>query len=550
MAEAGDNQMMKTKRTDWQQLYKGFVRVAGGELHYTRMGKGPAVVMLHASPCSAKVMLPLQEEWAEEFTCIAFDLPGFGLSEPLKVEPLSTEDLADSIAAGMRALGVERAALYGRHTGGGVAVELAHRHPDLVTMVLTDGFPVFTNPYTEERLKEYLPPIVPSWDGGHLTWTWYRYREQHIFWPWDRPLAAHRADADLPDADFLHRGTVELLQTADTYAETYASAFRHAGLKMIDQVEPPVCYGNRPGDSQFKTVKYYPQSAWVHIFPRDPQAAASEEFDILKRHPAAALPAASQDFGLDTNGRGYLSTEAGPMYMRRFGVDVTSKPLIFLPDMPGSIDLHLPEIMQLAQDRPVYAFDPAGNAHSDLQGDAEVSLGLWVGQLRAACAALDLKSVDIHARGTAAALALALVEEAEGLVGQITLISPPVFENPAEIAAIYAPDISASPEGAHLLRLWHHLRDQELWFPCCDRRPEAIRHDPPNLSVNSLQRRAILLLQQPRQYRTIWQAVLAYPVAQALARMHADLRIEGQPDDLFAPHLDRAVAIVGCKKCR
>lgn len=542
--------MITTTQPDWQQLHKGFVTVAGGLLHYTRMGKGPAVVMLHASPCSAKVMLPVQEEWAEEFTCIAFDLPGFGLSEPLKVDVLSTEDLADSIAAGMRALGISKAALYGRHTGGGVGVELAHRHPDLVTMVLTDGFPVFTNPYSDERLKDYLPPITPSWDGGHLTWTWYRYREQHIFWPWDRPLAAHRADADLPDVDFLHRGTVELLQAADTYAETYASAFRHAGLKMIGQVLPPVCYGNRPGDSQFKTVTYYPQTAWVHIFPRDPKAAASEEFEILKQHRAPLAPPMPKPVNSKSDLRSYLPTQSGPLYLRAFGLDRGGIPMVFLPDLPGSIELHLPEIQALAENRPVYAFDPAGNAYSDLRGDAPVSLELWVAQLREACAKLDLQAVDIYARGTAAALALALAEQAEDLVGQITLVSPPVFEHPEDIAARYAPDICPSPEGAHLLRLWHHLRDQELWFPCCDQRPETIRHDTPDLTVNSLQSRAILLLQQPRQYRAIWQAVLAYPIARTLERMRVKLQIEGQASDLFGPHLERAIAMVESETCR
>jgi hypothetical protein len=33
------------------------------------------------------------------------------------------------------------------------------------SMVLTDGFPVFANPYSDERLAEYLKPIEPRWDG-------------------------------------------------------------------------------------------------------------------------------------------------------------------------------------------------------------------------------------------------------------------------------------------------------------------------------------------------------------------------------------------------
>ena len=39
-------------------IFKGFVEVNGGMVHYVRRGEGPALVMLHAAPCSAKVMAP------------------------------------------------------------------------------------------------------------------------------------------------------------------------------------------------------------------------------------------------------------------------------------------------------------------------------------------------------------------------------------------------------------------------------------------------------------------------------------------------------------
>ncbi|WP_323014082.1 alpha/beta hydrolase, partial [Devosia sp.] len=239
-------------------IRKGFVTVEGCRLHYTRRGEGPAVVMLHASPCSAKVMAPLQAVWGREFTTFAFDLPGFGLSQAPADGEITIERLADLIAAGMRAIGIGQAALYGRHTGASVCLELALRHPGLASMLLTDGLPIFSAPYTEERLAQYLPPIEPRWDGGHLNWAFFRYREQHMFWPWDAGDLAHRADADLPDLDFLHRGMLELLEASTTYARTYRAAFLHQALPRIDAVRVPAYWGNRPGDSQFKTMPLYP----------------------------------------------------------------------------------------------------------------------------------------------------------------------------------------------------------------------------------------------------------------------------------------------------
>ena len=76
-------------------ICKGFVEMDGRTLHYIRRGKGPALILLHAAPCSAKVMAPLQAAWEGDFTTFAFDLPGFGLSEMIDVDVLETRHLAD-----------------------------------------------------------------------------------------------------------------------------------------------------------------------------------------------------------------------------------------------------------------------------------------------------------------------------------------------------------------------------------------------------------------------------------------------------------------------
>ena len=161
------------------------------------------------------------------------------------------------------------------------------------SMVLTDGFPVFPNPYSDERLAEYLKPIEPRWDGSHLLWIWFRYRDQHVFWPWDRQDNEHRADTDVPSDDFIHRGAIEILEAENGYRKVYASAFRHAGLQMIGELKVPVCFGNRPGDSQYKTRKLYPPTAWTVELPRDQRTAAVLEREILLKHPADSIVAAA-----------------------------------------------------------------------------------------------------------------------------------------------------------------------------------------------------------------------------------------------------------------
>src|SRR5579871_77972 len=275
------------------KITKHFVTVGQRRVHYLRAGRGPALAMLHASPCSAKVMRPLLQVFGERFTCLAFDNPGFGLSDKLAIPQPTIEDFADALADTLDALGIEQAAAYGRHTGASIAVEFAARHPRRCSMAYADGYAVFSKPYSDEQLDRYLEHIVPVWDGGHLLRLWFRYRDQHVFWPWNAQDAEHRSDADVPDAEFLHRGVVELLEAGDDYRIGYAAPFRHRGLDVLRDLRVPVCFGHRRGDSLYSAHKLYPPSAWVEIMPRDPGAAALAERAILERHPAGGEPPAA-----------------------------------------------------------------------------------------------------------------------------------------------------------------------------------------------------------------------------------------------------------------
>lgn len=518
---------------------KGFVEAEGRLLHYVRRGRGPALVMLHASPCSAKVMAPLQRAWAEHFTSFAFDLPGFGLSDMPAERPVETRHLADAIAGAIRALGLGQVGLYGRHTGAGVAVEIVRRHPDLCSMALTDGYPVFSKPYTEERIAEYLPPITPRWDGGHLVWTWFRYREQHMFWPWDRPELAHRADTDLPDLDFLYRGAVEMLEAGDNYPEIYASAFRHEGLAAIGDLRAPVCFGARPGDSQFRTLPLYPASAWTRSFPRDHAEAAAQECAVLLTHPAAGdAPPWRSRFGASTQGalKDYVASRWGPLYVRAAGRDRPDLPVLALHDLPGAIDLEWDELAPIAQRHPLIGFDMTGCGHSVAAPGADLSPATWAEQAGAVLAELGVSRCLVLASGAAAPVALEFARRRPEMVAGIVFRAPPALAPAlrASLADDYAPDITPQWDGGNFLRLWHHLRDQELWWPWNERTTAAARRTPPRITPAELHRRAVQLLKQPASYRPIWRAALAFPSLDRLAELDAPARLLAQEQDLFA----------------
>ena len=153
------------------------------QVHYRRCGSGPAVLLLHQSPQSSTEYEDLMRSWAGDFTMIAPDHPGYGLSDPLGPSDASLEDFADGVAELLEALQIEKVAAYGFHTGAGMAVALASRHPQKVSAVYANGYVVLNDSEREHMLSGYLPPFIPSWDGSHLTWIWTRNRDQLLFFP-------------------------------------------------------------------------------------------------------------------------------------------------------------------------------------------------------------------------------------------------------------------------------------------------------------------------------------------------------------------------------
>ena len=68
---------------------------------------------------------------AARYRVVAWDLPGHG-SSPAATEPFTVADLADAVAAEIRALGAGRVLYAGVSLGGATGLELGLRHPDLV----------------------------------------------------------------------------------------------------------------------------------------------------------------------------------------------------------------------------------------------------------------------------------------------------------------------------------------------------------------------------------------------------------------------------------
>jgi pimeloyl-ACP methyl ester carboxylesterase len=299
-------------------------------------------------------------------------------------------------------------------------------------------------------------------------------------------------------------------------------------------------------------LKYYPDNAWVHVFPRDAEAAAAEELTVLLRHSAPhRVPPHSSCFSLGlAEGCDYIPTRFGPTYAKGCGIGRQRAPVLFLHELPGGLNLHREEIDDLAADRPVLAIDLMGNEYSEFAAAGEPAIATWIEQILDCLDYTGLKKVDIHAHGTSTAVAIEMARQHPGRVGRLTFRSPPAIERDPSgaFAEGYAPDISPSWEGANFLRLWHHLRDQQIWWPWYDRRTECARKVKLDIEPATLQQKALTLLQQPRHYRTIWREVLDYPLLERLGNLQKRVECTAVETDLFAFALPMATAVANTSR--
>ena len=113
------------------------VEVAGLNIAYERVGKGPPLVLFHGIGEDSRVWRPQLEGLSEDFTVIAWDAPGCGQSDD-PAPDLSAWDLG-FIAAGFvnrAAAGTVKPHLLGLSWGSMVVLELYKGYPELPASLL------------------------------------------------------------------------------------------------------------------------------------------------------------------------------------------------------------------------------------------------------------------------------------------------------------------------------------------------------------------------------------------------------------------------------
>jgi pimeloyl-ACP methyl ester carboxylesterase len=108
-----------------------YARVNGLELYYELHGSGQPLVLLPGGFMTIEAMGELVPQLATARRVIGVELQGHGHTADIE-RPLCFELMVDDIAAQIRHLGLEQADVFGFSLGGGVALQTAFRHPEVV----------------------------------------------------------------------------------------------------------------------------------------------------------------------------------------------------------------------------------------------------------------------------------------------------------------------------------------------------------------------------------------------------------------------------------
>jgi pimeloyl-ACP methyl ester carboxylesterase len=141
-----------------------YAPVNGLNLYYDVHGEGPPLMLLHGAYMNADMMAPLAQGLARTRQVIVPEMQAHGRTADVD-RPLSYEQMGDDAAALIRHLELGQADVVGYSMGGGAALQLAIRHPELVRRLVVasagyrfDGMPA-------EALAVF-PSITPELFAG------------------------------------------------------------------------------------------------------------------------------------------------------------------------------------------------------------------------------------------------------------------------------------------------------------------------------------------------------------------------------------------------
>lgn len=141
-----------------------YASVNGLKMYYEVEGQGRPLVLLHSGLCTIELCFgKLRPAFTKHWRTIAPELQGHGRTADID-RPLSMDQMTEDVAALLRKLKVRDADVFGHSIGGGIALRLALKHPELVRKAVIFGVQYNNDgltPGLAEKLETLTAADVP-----------------------------------------------------------------------------------------------------------------------------------------------------------------------------------------------------------------------------------------------------------------------------------------------------------------------------------------------------------------------------------------------------
>lgn len=229
-------------------MKRGYADTREGQIHYTEAGHGPALMLLHPSPQSARVYWRLLPELAQNFRVVTPDTLGFGNSDPLP-DGVTMPRIAGSVIDTMDALDIEKAHLFGFHTGNKIAAAAAAAEPGRVERMILCGQTHSLIPNQSTRIAAFGPITDRFFDSqkseaaaeneaaAHMQWATEMFADISRLW-WDK-RAINEFGYSTELRRYLAARIMDLLQAKPSATAIYNANFNFDFEAALREITAP-----------------------------------------------------------------------------------------------------------------------------------------------------------------------------------------------------------------------------------------------------------------------------------------------------------------------
>lgn len=237
-------------------MQRAYADTALGQVHYVTEGDGQPLVLLHQAPLSAQTYHKLIPELSTRFRVIAVDTPGCGNSDPPR-EDAAIGDLSGAVVQLLDTLHLDRAHVFGLHTGASIGADMAATWPARVDRLILMGFPLVEDQDERDTLLKGLEAhsaqlATTLGDGSHLPKIWGE-ATMAIMKHWWFTGAEPTQEVPSTLLDFMARYAVDVQLARKSIWAIYRAVFTYEAAEKLPLIQAPTLHieAGSPFEAEF-----------------------------------------------------------------------------------------------------------------------------------------------------------------------------------------------------------------------------------------------------------------------------------------------------------